>query len=211
MHLSKGELNGHTFLAKLITQYAFIHRKTIGPAAEEYIQQLGIRTGEWIESFYDNPPHWTVEQYVHVIVDLKNSIGGHFEVVSVNPDHVVVRAKRCPFGEAVHDAPHLCRMTSSVFGGIAARNFGYGKVTLRKRLAVGDPNCEIAIYFQPDDREEGDVYENIPVTPENGNPFAWEEETITMLNYELKKSDEMVINLLQELEDLKAELKRVKS
>jgi hypothetical protein len=206
MRLSKGELNGHTFLAKLITQYALIHRKTIGPAADHYIQQLGLRTGEWIESFYDDPLHWTVDQYVHVIVDLKNSIGGHFEIVSVNPDHVVVRGKKCPFGEYVMEAPHLCKMTSSVFGGIAARKFGYGKVTLRKRIALGEPVCEVAIYFEPeDDREEGEVYENIPITPEQGDPFAWEEETITMLNYELKKSDEMVISLLKELEDLKRE------
>lgn len=203
MRLSKGELNGHTFLAKLITQYALIHRKTIGPAADKYIEQLGLRTGEWIESFYDDPLHWTVDQYVHVIVDLKNAIGGHFEIVSVDPDHVVIRAKECPFGEFVKDAPHLCKMTSSVLGGIAARKFGYGKVTLRQRIALNDPICEVAVYFDRDDKEEGDIYENIPTTPDQGDPFAWEEETITMLNYELKKSDEMVISLLKELEDLK--------
>jgi hypothetical protein len=205
MHLSKSELNGHTFLAKLITQYAYIHKKTIGSAAEVYIQQLGLRTGEWIERFYADLPYWTIDQYVNVIVDLKNSIGGHFEIVSVDPDHVVVRAKECPFGEFVKDAPHLCGMTSSVFGGIAARKFGYAKVVLRKRIAAGDSNCEVAIYFQPDEREEGFVYEDIPITPEQGDPFSWEEETITMLNNELKKSDEMVESLLQELEELKKE------
>lgn len=203
MNLSKGELNGHTFLAKLITQYAYIHRKAIGPAAEKYIEQLGLRTGEWIEGFYEDPLNWTVDEYVHVIVDLKNSIGGHFEIVSVNPDHVIVRAKECPFGEFVKDAPHLCKMTSSVFGGIAARKFGYGKVTLRRRIALGHPMCEIAVYFQPDDRETGDIYQNVPITPENGDPFTWEEETIIMLNNELKRSDDMVLSLLQELEELK--------
>jgi hypothetical protein len=204
MHLSKGGLNGHTFLAKLITQYAHLHRKTAGSTAEEYIRQLGIRTGEWIEGFYAERLNWTVDDYVYVIIDLANSIGGHFEIVSVNPDHVVVRGKECPFGDFIKDAPHLCNITLSVFGGIAARQFGYGKVSHRKRNALGDPICEVAIYFQPDDREEGDVYENIPITPEHGDPFAWEEETITMLNYELKKSDEMVLSLLKELEELKA-------
>jgi hypothetical protein len=204
MHLSKGGLNGHTFLAKLITQYAHLHRKTAGSTAEEYIRQLGIRTGEWIEGFYAERLNWTVDDYVYVIIDLANSIGGHFEIVSVNPDHVVVRGKECPFGDFIKDAPHLCNITLSVFGGIAARQFGYGKVSHRKRNSLGDPICEVAIYFQPDDREEGDVYENIPITPEHGDPFAWEEETITMLNYELKKSDEMVLSLLKELEELKA-------
>jgi hypothetical protein len=76
-------------------------------------------------------------------------------------------------------------------------------VALRKRIAVGDPVCEVAIYFQPDEREEGIVYQDLPVTPAHGNPFLWEEETITMLNNELKKSDDMVESLLQELEELK--------
>jgi hypothetical protein len=203
MRYSKGDLNGHTFLAKLITQYAHLHGKTVGPTAEEYIRQIGLRTGEWIEGFYAELMDWTVDDYVHVIVDLKNSIGGHFEIVSVKSDHVVVRAKECPFGSFVKDAPHLCNMTSSVFGGIAARKFGYGKIVLRKRIALGDPHCEVSIYFQPDGREEGDVYENIPITPEYGDPFAWEEETITMLNDELKKSDEMVLSLLKEIEELR--------
>jgi hypothetical protein len=205
MYLSKNELNGHTFLAKLITQYAQIHKKTIGTAADAYIQQLGLRTGEWIERFYDDYPNWTVDQYVNLIIDIKNAIGGHFEIVTVDADHVTVRANKCPFGEFVKDAPHLCGMTSSVLGGIAARKFGYAKVVLRKRIANGDGNCEVAIYFQPNDSEEGFVYEDVPITPEQGDPFSWEEETIAMLNDELKKSDEMVLNLLQELEDLKNE------
>ena len=37
-------------------------------------------------------------------------------------------------------------MTSSVFGGIAARNFGYAKVELRKRIATHDGKCEVLIY-----------------------------------------------------------------
>jgi hypothetical protein len=86
-----------------------------------------------------------------------------------------------------------------------SKKIGYGKVALRKRIALGNSVCEVAIYFEPDDSEEGDVYVNIPITPEQGDPFAWEEETITILNYELKKSDEMVISLLKELEDLKRE------
>ncbi|MDP4172242.1 MAG: methanogen output domain 1-containing protein, partial [Bacillota bacterium] len=197
-------LTGSTFLAKLITQYAHIHKKTIGNVADEYVRQIGIRTGEWIESFYgDKNTSWTVDQYANVIVDLKNSIGGHFYISEVYEDHVVVKATACPFGEAVLDAPHLCNMTSSVFGGIAARKFGYGKVSLRKRIAMGDQGCEVAVYFQPNELENGDIYKDLPVTPKNGNPFEWEVETITHLNEELQKSDIMIMTLLEELEALK--------
>ncbi|UZJ77604.1 methanogen output domain 1-containing protein [Fictibacillus sp. KU28468] len=201
-------LNRHFFLAKLITQYAYLHRKTVGPAAEEYIRQIGIRTGEWIESFYnENSAPWSIDQYANVIIDIKNRIGGHFEIVKVEKNCVVVKANSCPFGSVVRDAPHLCMMTSSVFGGIAARKFGYGKVSLRKRIALGESNCEVAIYFSPNETEDGLVFEDLPVTPVNADPFLWEEETIKMLNEELRRSDDMLVKLLDELEVLKQQVK----
>ncbi|MGR9050546.1 methanogen output domain 1-containing protein [Halobacillus faecis] len=205
------KLTGTIFLSKLIVQYAHLHSRTVGSKVEEYIRQLGIKTGEWLESFYSEKGQaWTPDQYAHVIVDLKNSIGGHFEISEVHEDRVIVKASACPFGEAVHDAPHLCMMTSSVFGGVASRRMGYGKVNLRKRIAKGDGGCEVAIFFKPTEEEEGIVYENIPITPEQGDPFNWEEETITALNDELRKSDEMVMELLQELERLRMEVDDIK-
>ncbi|WP_026688952.1 methanogen output domain 1-containing protein [Alteribacter aurantiacus] len=202
-------LNGHVFLAKLITQYAHIHERTVGKGAQEYIREIGLRTGEWLERFYeDDQNHWSIEKYADVIVDIKNSIGGHFRIAEVFPDRVVVKATACPFGTVVQDAPHLCMMTSSVFGGIAARQFGYGKVSLRERIALGHEGCEVAIYFTPDSLEPGDEYENLHVTPHYGDPFNWEEETISMLNEELKKSDHMIQTLLEELEELKKERRK---
>jgi hypothetical protein len=200
-------LTGPVFLSKLITQYALIHEKTIGKAAGEFIKQIGLRTGEWIEGIYgERDDQWTVDRYAEVIVELKNSIGGDFYISTVNPDFVVVKAKACPFGEVVKDAPHLCNMTSSVFGGIASRKFGYSKVDLRKRIALGDLGCEVAIYFRPEENIAGDVYENLPRTPDNGDPFQWESETILLLNEELRKSDELVIKLLEELDDLRKQV-----
>ncbi len=194
-------LTSNNFLAKLLTQYASIHHRAIGAAAEEYIKQLGIRTGEWLESHY-HLLEWTPDDYARVIVDIKNSIGGEFYISEVTPTYVVVKAKRCPFGDQVTNAPHLCTMTSSVFGGIAARHFKYGEVNLRQRIALGDPACEVMIAFEPG-IETGDRYENLPITPENGDPFTWEEDTITLLNQELKRSDDMIMKLVQELEELK--------
>ncbi|MCA0971611.1 methanogen output domain 1-containing protein [Halobacillus litoralis] len=203
-------LSATVFLSKLITQYAHLHERTVGPKAEEYIRQLGIRTGEWIESFYDEKGNtWTPDRYAQVIVDLKNSIGGHFHISEVHEDHVIVKATACPFGEVVKDAPHLCMMTSSVFGGIASRRMGFGQVSLRKRIAVGDAGCEVAIYFSPSE-EEGVVYENLPITPDKGDPFDWEEETIVALNEELRKSDNMVMELIDELERLQKEVDELK-
>ncbi|WP_089651001.1 hypothetical protein [Halobacillus aidingensis] len=97
-----------------------------------------------------------------------------------------------------------------MFGGVASRRIGYGKVILRKRIALGDGGCEVAIYFKPTEEEDEIVYEDIPITPEQGDPFNWEEDAITALNNELRKSDEMVMELLKELERLREEVEEMK-
>jgi hypothetical protein len=44
----------------------------------------------------------------------------------------------------------LCRMTSSVFGGIAARNSPNAvAVLLEERIAVGDPGCRVVVSLVP--------------------------------------------------------------
>ncbi|MBI2311335.1 MAG: sigma 54-interacting transcriptional regulator [Betaproteobacteria bacterium] len=87
------------------------------------------------------------DQYADIIISLKNQIGGNFSRATSEPGVVRVVNTRCPFGDAVKEAPELCRMTSSVFGGIAARNMGYAKVELKRRIAAGDDMCEVCIHL----------------------------------------------------------------
>ena len=77
---------------------------------------------------------------------------------------------------------------------------------MKKRIALGDLGCEVAIYFKPNEGVNGEVYENLLRTPENVDPFQWENETIVLLNEELRKSDELVVKLLDELESLKKQV-----
>jgi hypothetical protein len=129
------------------------------------IEQLGLNAGSCFEAAYreerglvgplDNA------QYRDLIVEIKNKIGGGFSPASSEPGTVRVVNTRCPFGEAVRHAPELCKMTSSVFGGIAAHNFGYAKVILEKRIAVGDGMCEVCIHLDPNQANQyqgGDEY-----------------------------------------------------
>ena len=52
--------------------------------------------------------------------------------------------------DSVLRAPALCRMTSSVFGGIAARNTPNAvAVLLEERIAVGDPGCRVVVSLVP--------------------------------------------------------------
>ncbi len=153
----------------------------------------------------------TVDQYADVIVEIKNSIGGHFYISEINKDYVVIKATRSPFGEIVHDPPHLFMMTSSVFDGIAARKLGFGQFHFKKRIVMGERGCKVIIYFKPQHTEEGLVYDNLTMDPSNGNLSIREEETIQYLNDEMQKSDELILSLLDELENLKAEVDFLRS
>jgi DNA-binding NtrC family response regulator len=129
-----------------------------------YIEQLGLSTGSCLEAAYREERGldgvMDADQYTDMIIELKNKIGGNFSRDSSDPGMVRVVSSHCPFGDAVKQAPELCQMTSSVFGGIAARNFGYAKVVLNKRIAMGDGACEVCIYLDRDKAKavDGDEY-----------------------------------------------------
>ena len=86
-------------------------------------------------------------QYADLIIEIKNRIGGQFERGPGEAGSVRVINHRCPFGDQVEEAPELCRMTSSVFGAIAARSFGYAKVELHKRIATRDGCCDVRVWL----------------------------------------------------------------
>lgn len=120
---------------------------------QSFIQQIVFQSSACLEERYRKADNLEgpldADQYAELIVLLKNSIGGEFEIVSASRDRVRIKAKRCPFGALVHSAPGLCHMTSSIFGGIAARNFGYAKVELQRRIALGSDVCDICIHLDP--------------------------------------------------------------
>jgi two-component system response regulator HydG len=117
---------------------------------EELIEQIAKTAGCFFEETYRSNTGKTealnFENYIELILGLKNNIGGNFSLVSSNKDCITVINSRCPFGEQVTNFPELCRMTSSVFGGIAARNFGYAKVEIKQSIARHDGRCEVCVY-----------------------------------------------------------------
>ncbi|MVF23079.1 AAA family ATPase [Methylocaldum sp. BRCS4] len=136
--------------------------------AEQLIERIARSAGRFFEEAFR--AEYAFEQaldrqrYADLIIGLKNKIGGNFSLVSSDAECIRVVNTRCPFGDGVKNTPKLCRMTSSVFGGIAARNFGYAKVVLEKRIALNHDGCEVAIYFDKEaarDRE-GIEYRDYP-------------------------------------------------
>lgn len=129
-----------------------------------YIEHIGLTAGPCFEAVCRQQLGLEgaidLDQYADIILSIKNQIGGNFSRASSKPGMVRVVSTVCPFGAVVKEAPELCRMTSSVFGGIAARNFGYAKVELRRRIAIGDDTCEVCIYTDREGSHDlpGDEY-----------------------------------------------------
>jgi len=150
-----GYFGRESFLKALTVEVANSVESEHGPAvAEQTVATVGATVGRQMETAYrvqrDLRGELTTEQVADLYVGLKSAIGGTFEVVGIDDDKIVLENDDCPFGDAVKEAPSLCRMTSSVFGGIAARNGAHDvAVHLEERIAVGDPQCRVIVYLTP--------------------------------------------------------------
>jgi len=149
----EGGFGKESFLRALVVQLAKAVEEQHGPeAAEAAVAQVGSDVGGRMEEEFrlagEVVGRLTPEQMGESYVRLKHAIDGEFSVVEAGPNRIVLENRRCPFGESVRRAPALCRMTSSVFGGIAARNSPEGaSVVLEERIAVGDPGCRVTVYL----------------------------------------------------------------
>ena len=149
----EGGFGKESFLRALVVQLAATLEFQHGPdAAESAVAQVGMDVGGQMEQEYRDAKRivgqLTPDQMAHCYVRLKHAIDGGFYVIEANSDRIILGNRRCPFGAVVQKAPSLCRMTSSVFGGIAARNSQQGaSVVLEERIAVGDPGCRVVVYL----------------------------------------------------------------
>ena len=153
---SAKSLNPVAFLQAFISQSVRVaeqHCCNDDNGTGRYIEHLGLAASQCLEegarSCLGYHGAISPDQYADVIISIKNQIGGNFSRASAPAGTIRVINTRCPFGTSVREAPGLCRMTASVFGGIAARNFGYGKVELKQRIALDDGRCEVCIYTDP--------------------------------------------------------------
>ena len=155
--LPGGGFDRESFLRALVVQLAQAVERTGGPAlAEASVAQVAIDVGSQMEAEYraaaDVVERLDPAQLADCFVRLKHAIDGGFFVIEMTDDRIVLGNTRCPFGDAVRQAPALCRMTSAVFGGIAANSYGEASVTLEERIAVGDPQCRVVIHLGPVDK-----------------------------------------------------------
>jgi anti-sigma regulatory factor (Ser/Thr protein kinase) len=148
-----GGFSRESFLRALVVQLGQAVEHAGGPGMSEHVvAEVGITVGGQMEAEYraakDVVARLDPEQLADCFVRLKHAIEGRFYVVEISEDRIVLGNERCPFGNAVRKAPALCRMTSAVFGGIAARNHDDGAaVVLEERIAVGDPGCRVVVHL----------------------------------------------------------------
>lgn len=157
-----GSFGRESFLRALVVQMGETLENQQGPdAAEAAVAQVGADVGGRMEEEYRRAREivddLTTDQIADLYVRLKAAIGGDFYVIEADDEKIVLGNRACPFGDVVRRAPGLCRMTSSVFGGIAARNTGGASVILEERIAVGDPECRVVVWLSGDKRGRWDA------------------------------------------------------
>lgn len=184
----EGGFGKESFLRALIVQLSQTIERHHGPeAAEAAVAQVGTDVGGQMEAEFRLAEQvvgrLSPEDLGRCYVRLKHAIDGGFTVLEASTERVVLVNTRCPFGDTVRQAPALCRMTSSVFGGIAARNHDAGaSVLLEERIAVGDPGCRVVVYLGPPPGHVAPFahHYRTPVPPQNPpipNPTATQDSS----------------------------------
>lgn len=142
-------LNRDRFLRTLLRHLSGTLEEVAGlDEAQGFVSLVGQQVGDLLNQDYRaalDSPQLDIEQVVQVLLDLKRRINGDFYVESVSEKVIVLRNRRCPFGDQVLNRTSLCMMTSSVFGTITAENLGYAKVHLDETIAQGDEGCRVVI------------------------------------------------------------------
>jgi DNA-binding NarL/FixJ family response regulator/anti-sigma regulatory factor (Ser/Thr protein kinase) len=147
-----GTFGKEAFLRALVVEMAQTIEADQGPdVAAATVAQVGADIGGRMEEAYRAANgiagRLTPEQIAELYVRLKGAIGGDFYVIEADERKIVLGNRRCPFGPVIQRQPALCRMTSSVFGGIAGRNASHGAVVLEERIALGDPECRVVVWL----------------------------------------------------------------
>ncbi|NOR71788.1 MAG: AAA domain-containing protein [Methylomarinum sp.] len=152
---SLSDLTPVSFLQTFILELMHASEQQGQNQSQQLIEHIARTAGYFFEEVYRSDNYnqdqmLDIESYIELILGLKNNIGGNFSLSSSTQDRIAVCNSSCPFGEKVVNFPELCGMTSSVFGGIAARNFGYAKVEIAKSIARHDGCCEVYVHLNPE-------------------------------------------------------------
>ncbi len=120
------------FLLQLLADYILLNEISAGTINEAFLYKVGIKFGLRLEDSYRAQyglqGQFTPAHFAGLAEEFISSLGGKASILVCTHSKVVIKCHACIFGLMVIKAPGLCRISSAIFGGIAARNFGYCKV-----------------------------------------------------------------------------------
>lgn len=148
----------------------------------------------------------TSTQYAEAVTWLLQQRGGesHYQLAI---DHIRFICTKCPFGEAIKQAPGFCHLIGAGLWWGAVQHFGYGKVIFNQRIAIGDEQCDIRVYLKQTaavDSEEGiaDLSTHDPSPAPVGADLS-ANETIRLLRARIRRLEHKVEELGNALEERK--------
>lgn len=151
------EINETSFLRKIVID---IVSNIDGANSKKAITKSGLEMGKHIEEIYKNfynVPKLNMEQVCSAIEDFGRKIGADFKVIEKDDGKITIRNDKCYFGAKVKKCQGLCTVTSNILGTLAAKNFGYGKVVLKKTIAKGADEDLIVVYTKKSSESDKEV------------------------------------------------------
>lgn len=125
--------------------------------AEAFIGIVGRRMGQ-CEGVRMDTPGAAPEDIAQHLVAFKQRIGGAFEVEEIDGSTITFVNTRCPFAQEAKGRPSLCKMTTNVFGRVAADATGYARVHVKEALAFGDCRCLVTVDLEWSDDGDGQEF-----------------------------------------------------
>lgn len=134
---------------------------------ERMYRSIGVQLGRQVCERYRlvhglSRPLSSKREYGRCLQSLEESLGWPCRATEEAADWVRFEIAQCPFGSGASSATDFCRLTSGLFGGVAADQFGYAKVCLQRGQGIPPRNCCITVYIRHTDESaavEGDVYQ----------------------------------------------------
>lgn len=139
------------FFLQILSDYVLLNDIIGGSLNSRSLDKVGLKFGLWLEDDFRKRRGYSgilnVETFLALMVDFARATGMSYTFVDISEEKVCFFCGRCIFGICGLKAPGLCRVLGAIWGGIAARNFGYAKVAKDKQRLVGSACSQVTIYF----------------------------------------------------------------